>query len=62
MKSFAVAAALLPLMALAMPAPMNDGKPYEEPKHEMSHGKEYLSNGPFDFTSTYAAYASPDQV
>lgn len=57
MKSFTIAATLLPLLALARP--MNDGKKYEEPA---SHGMKSLSNGPFDFTSTYAAYATPDQV
>lgn len=67
MKSFAIAAALLPLLTLAMP--MNDGgkgEHHEPEKHhdwkEDSHSWGAISNGPFDFTSTYTAWATPDQV
>lgn len=74
MKAFAIAAAVLPLVALA--APLNDG--YKgEIKHDSkdSWGKDswgnqdkgdhsvgVLSKYPFYFTSTYKAYATPDQV
>ena len=61
MKTFTLVTALLPLLASALP--MNDGKKYEESGMMEHSGKsDYLSNGPFDFTSTYAAYATPDQV
>ncbi|KAK4051375.1 hypothetical protein OIV83_002859 [Microbotryomycetes sp. JL201] len=68
MKAFALAATLLPL-ALALP--MNDGKKYDDHGKEVEetwHDEEWsgwdkgLSNGPFQFTSTYKAYATPDQV
>lgn len=67
MKVFAIAAALLPLAALA--APMNDGYKAED-KHDKEykdHGKDshdvgLIHNGPFYFTSTYKTYATPDQV
>lgn len=73
MKAFALATALLPLVALA--APMNDGYKKED-QHDMkpkgdhdswddgkdSHGMGMLHKGPFYFTSTYSAYATPDQV
>lgn len=57
MKSFALVAAALPVLALA--APMNDGKKSDSYKQ---HGAKYISNGVFDFTSTYYAKATPDQV
>ncbi|KAM0789250.1 hypothetical protein ACM66B_000093 [Microbotryomycetes sp. NB124-2] len=63
MKGFALAATLLPL-ALALP--MNDGKKYDDHGKEMKEyyddGHSGLTNGPFQFTSTYKAYATPDQV
>ncbi|ORY58015.1 hypothetical protein BCR35DRAFT_271277 [Leucosporidium creatinivorum] len=61
MKSFALAVTLLPLLASALP--WNDGK-WEKEKHHDEKPKHdaVLKNGPFDFTSTYTAWATPDQV
>jgi hypothetical protein len=58
MKSFALAFTVLPLLATALP--WNDGKmPKEDKKPKYD---AVLKSGPFDFTSTYTAYATPDQV
>ncbi|KAK4057207.1 hypothetical protein OIO90_001702 [Microbotryomycetes sp. JL221] len=74
MKAFAVAATLLP--ALAMALPMNDGKKYDDHGKEVKddgswHDKSWggwdqsgkgLADNVFHFTSTYKAYATPDQI
>ncbi|KAI9635972.1 uncharacterized protein MKK02DRAFT_33274 [Dioszegia hungarica] len=53
--------ALLPFLAGALAAPMNDGKKHEESKPTPGKGK-FVHSFPFDFTSMAMGWAGPDQV
>ncbi|GAA5898690.1 CHRD domain-containing protein [Sporobolomyces salmoneus] len=58
---FSTALLVAALPALAAAAPLNDGKKWD---YKESHHKDAmdLNSKVFDFSSTYVAYASPDQI
>ncbi|SCZ90072.1 BZ3500_MvSof-1268-A1-R1_Chr9g10698 [Microbotryum saponariae] len=66
MKTVAIFATVLPILsAFAAPVPENDGKgkkSHDSGKGVYKPNSQYISNGVFDFTSTYSTYATPDQV
>jgi hypothetical protein len=66
MKLALLALAALPALSLAAPAPWNDGKdpkaPAEHQPTPQHDAEDKHLSGVFKFTSTYVAYAGPDQV